>query len=382
MALAIFFRSTVFLQQGCLTGLRRRHDQSALPLSDGRNQINRSQCQIVDARRLLQTDARVGIDGRKVFKPGSPIGFLRRTAIDGADVNHRHIAIALALRARLALHVIAHAQAEPANLRDRHVHVVRARQVVFGSKEAIPIRMNFQNARAVGEIRALRVIYVRILVHRRAERRRAFRRRVSGRGCLRGRRRRFRLCRRVRSRHRPTLGRRVLPVHKRPIRHRARAAGVYPSRRNRLRIFAARDNRATRLRLSILRGTHILRTLRVSLRTQIPVPHSRLTVRTPSRPRIRPRLIRAVLVLAILIWIILMLPVLVRIVRILPVLIIRIPRLETRSIVRLRSRSRTRLFFARVRFFFRRAGRRLRRVRTILQLHSRFLRHLRRAARF
>ena len=134
------------LQQHRLAGARRRDDQPALALADGRQQIHHAAgVVILDG---LELQALVGIERRQVVEEDLVARFLGRLEVDGVHLDQREVALAFLGRADLAGDGVAGAQVEAADLRGRDVDVVRARQVIVlrRAQEAEPVGQAFEYA--------------------------------------------------------------------------------------------------------------------------------------------------------------------------------------------------------------------------------------------
>ena len=152
------------LQQRGFAGLGLGDDHAALALADGREYVDHAQRK-VGLQRIFQPQTLVGIPRHQRLEGLAAQRLLRRLAVDFADVDQRAVAVALALGARLALHIVARAQPEAADLGDGDVHVPGTGQAVLRSQEAVAVGLNLQHARAVGEVahgRAVRVHLIEI----------------------------------------------------------------------------------------------------------------------------------------------------------------------------------------------------------------------------
>ena len=129
------------LQQHGLAGARRGHDQSALALADGREQVHHAAGEVVLDGFHLQPGLR--IKRSQVIEEDLVAGFLGRLKVDGVDFDQRKVTLAFLGRADLAADGVAGAQIEAADLRGRDVDVVGTRQVVVFRRA--------QKAEAVGQ---------------------------------------------------------------------------------------------------------------------------------------------------------------------------------------------------------------------------------------
>ena len=113
------------LQQHRFAGARRRDDQAALALADGRQQIHHAAGEVVAHGFELETLVR--IERRQVVEEDLVARFLGRLEVDGVDFDQREVTLAFLGRADLAGDGVAGAQIETADLRRRDVNVVGAR---------------------------------------------------------------------------------------------------------------------------------------------------------------------------------------------------------------------------------------------------------------
>ena len=119
------------LQQHRLAGARRRHDQGPLALPDRRHDVDDARRQVLLGGVLvLHAQSLVGVERRQVVEVDLVAGLLGVLEVDGVDLEKRKIALALLGAANLAFDGVAGAQAEPADLRGRHIDVVGTRQIV------------------------------------------------------------------------------------------------------------------------------------------------------------------------------------------------------------------------------------------------------------
>ena len=117
-----------FCKQHGLAGARRRDDQAALSLAEGREQIHDAGAGVLAGGLKLQ--ALLRIQRRQVVEQDLVAGFIGRLEVDGFDLDQREILFALMRRAYLAADGVAGLEVKFADLRGRHVDVVGARQVV------------------------------------------------------------------------------------------------------------------------------------------------------------------------------------------------------------------------------------------------------------
>src|SRR5690606_37557334 len=128
------------LEHHRLAGLRRRHDEAALALADRRHQVDDPGRQ--DARVGLQAQPLLRVQRGQLGEVDAGLGLLRLHPVDRVETHQR-----VELLAPLPLAGLAHrtgddvALAQPvlADLRQRHVHVARARQVAGGAHERVVV---------------------------------------------------------------------------------------------------------------------------------------------------------------------------------------------------------------------------------------------------
>ena len=141
------------LQKRGLARLGLGDDHAALALADGRDHVDQPQRDVL-ALGALQPQPLVGVHRNQRIKGPAMARHVRRLAVDLADVDQAHRAVAQLLGAGLAHHVIAGAQVEAANLRRRDVHVPVAGQVVVHAQKAVALGVDLQDARAVAALAA------------------------------------------------------------------------------------------------------------------------------------------------------------------------------------------------------------------------------------
>ena len=138
------------LQDHRLAGARRRDDQRALALAERGDQIDHPVGDVL-LRVGLQVELFVRVERGQVVEIDPVLQRVRRVEVDLVDLEQREIALPLVGRADLAVHRVAGAQRETANLRGADVDVVGAGQVVrFGrAQEAEAVLHDLQHAGAV-----------------------------------------------------------------------------------------------------------------------------------------------------------------------------------------------------------------------------------------
>src|ERR1039458_6048254 len=133
------------LQQHGLAGARRRDDQPALSLAERGKQVHDARADILAHGFELQPLLR--LERRQVVEQNLVARLVGRLEIDRLDLNQREIFFTLMRRAHLAADGVSGFQVELADLRRRHVNVVRARQVVVvgRAQKAVAVREDLQH---------------------------------------------------------------------------------------------------------------------------------------------------------------------------------------------------------------------------------------------
>jgi hypothetical protein len=127
------------LEEDRLTGLRRRDDESALPLTDRGHQVHDPHRQVLVLR--FEVDPLVRVAGAQVVEGDAVLGLVGIVAVDPLHLQQREVALALLRRAHLAQDRVTRSQVEPLDLARAYVDVVRAVQVVpvLRTQEAIAL---------------------------------------------------------------------------------------------------------------------------------------------------------------------------------------------------------------------------------------------------
>ncbi len=96
----------------------------------------------------LHLDAFLRIERRQVVKEDLVARLFRRFEVDGFDLDQRKVLHSFVRRAHVAADGVARLEVELADLRGRHIDVVRSGQIVVvgRAKEAIAVREDFQYA--------------------------------------------------------------------------------------------------------------------------------------------------------------------------------------------------------------------------------------------
>ena len=132
------------LEDGRLAGLRRRDDEAALALADGRDEVDGARGQRVLA--VLHDEALVGIDGREVGELHAVRGALEGLVVERDDGVERRVLLVLARGTHAAGDVIALAQALAAYGAHADVNIVLAGKVTAGANEAVTIGQQVEYA--------------------------------------------------------------------------------------------------------------------------------------------------------------------------------------------------------------------------------------------
>ncbi len=132
------------LEDHRLARARRRDDQPALSLADRGHQVEHARGHVA----RLEADAVLGIEGRQVVEEDLLAGDVRMLEVDRLDLDEGEVALPFLGRPDLAGDRVAGAEVELADLRGRHVDVVRSRKVVVlgGAQESEPVGQALQHA--------------------------------------------------------------------------------------------------------------------------------------------------------------------------------------------------------------------------------------------
>ncbi len=133
------------LQHHGLAGARRRHQETALALAEGRHEIHDPRGHIVGH---LEPDPVLGIQRRQVVEVDLLHGHLWRLEVDRLDLDQSEVALTLLGRSDLPRDRVTGVEVEAADLRRRDVNVVRAREVVVlrRPEKAEALRQNLEYA--------------------------------------------------------------------------------------------------------------------------------------------------------------------------------------------------------------------------------------------
>ena len=116
------------LHEHGLAGPRRGDDQATLPLAERRGDVQHPHAQVV--RGGLQVDLLFRVQRRQVDEGGFVLGRFRWLVVDRIDLEQGEVPFVVLGGTHLALDGVPGAQVQPADLRRRHVDVVRTGQVV------------------------------------------------------------------------------------------------------------------------------------------------------------------------------------------------------------------------------------------------------------
>ena len=137
------------LQQHGFTGTGRRNDQPALAETDGGHQVHDAGGIIV--RLIFEIDFAFGIKRGEVVEQDFLAGHFRVFIVDGLDLEQGEVALRFLGLPYLSGNRIARSQVEPADLRRRHIDIVRPGQVVVARRSQKPesVRQDLQRTHAV-----------------------------------------------------------------------------------------------------------------------------------------------------------------------------------------------------------------------------------------
>ncbi len=135
------------LEQHRLSRLGLRDDEPALPLADGRNDVDHAQRKVGVFSRALEAQPLHRIERLELVKRHAAAIFLQRQVVNRRDAHQRGAPIALPPGARLAVYDISVAQVESANLHGGYVDVVSVR-----AQKAVPLRVNVEYAAVVVQV--------------------------------------------------------------------------------------------------------------------------------------------------------------------------------------------------------------------------------------
>ena len=135
------------LQHHGLAGLGRGHQQAALALADGRNDVDDAAGQVLFGPDVaLEDEGEVGVEGGEVFEEDLVLGVFRWLRIDLVHLDQRKVALAVLRRSNLALDRIPGVQIEAPDLARAYVDVVWPGQVgrIGRAEEPEAIRQHLQ----------------------------------------------------------------------------------------------------------------------------------------------------------------------------------------------------------------------------------------------
>ena len=145
------------LQHYGLTGLRWRNNQAALAEADGGNQVDNARSQVLAGGVVaLQAQALVRVQRCQVLEQDLVLGLFGQLEIDRIDLKKSKVALGFFGRADRTDNGIAGAQVKAADLRGRHINVVRPGQVraIGGAQEAEAVLQDLHHPFA-GDVFAL-----------------------------------------------------------------------------------------------------------------------------------------------------------------------------------------------------------------------------------
>ena len=139
------------LQHHRFTGARRRHDQGALTLADGTDQIDDAGGGVLQFRVvLLHLQVFIGIKRRQVVEIDAVTNFTGVGEINLINFQKSKIPLPFLGRANFTFHGVAGPEGEAPNLTGGYVNIIRARQVIGfrATQEAEAVLEHFKHADA------------------------------------------------------------------------------------------------------------------------------------------------------------------------------------------------------------------------------------------
>ena len=135
------------LEDHGLAGARRRHDERALAEAERRHHVDDARLDLARAEHL-EVDALVRVERREVLEGREVVQDRGIAAVHALDAEQREVDLLVLRGPHEALHDMAAAQAEMADLRGRHIDVVGARRVrvVGAAQEAIAVGRDLEGA--------------------------------------------------------------------------------------------------------------------------------------------------------------------------------------------------------------------------------------------
>ena len=134
------------LEEHRLAGLRRAHDEGALALADGVDEVDQPLAQALGIG--LEVDELDGMDGRQGIEVRAALGGLGIDAIDRLDAQQAPVLLAFLGRTTDTRHAITGPQAESTHLAGADVDIVRAGHEAATAHEAEAILDDIQHARS------------------------------------------------------------------------------------------------------------------------------------------------------------------------------------------------------------------------------------------
>ena len=141
-----FDRVRDLLHHRRLAGLRRRHDQATLALSDRREQIDDPGGHVVAGPGRLETELRVREQRSQFLELRTVPRVVGAQARDRVDPDQRRELLVAGRRPAGAFHVVALSQREAPRLADRHVDIAGARQIAVGAEEPVALVAQVEQA--------------------------------------------------------------------------------------------------------------------------------------------------------------------------------------------------------------------------------------------
>ena len=131
-----------------LAGLRRRNNQTTLPLTNGRNQVDHARSE--GLCRGLHSQLLVGVNRRELGELAARLRILNAHTVDRVNANQCVVLLALALaftgRTNRTCDSITGTQSPATNIAEGDINVIRSGQVAGGTNECV-VFLNVQDAR-------------------------------------------------------------------------------------------------------------------------------------------------------------------------------------------------------------------------------------------
>ena len=148
------------LHHGGLACLGGRHDQAALSLSDGREQVDDTSGEVVlvAGLRHLEMQPGVGEERREVLETGAIARLFGIETRHRVDAQQRWVLLVVGGRAAGSLDVVALPQREPPRLADGDVDVLGRWQVAAAAQEPIALVAQIEHALDLDQLAGVRLL--------------------------------------------------------------------------------------------------------------------------------------------------------------------------------------------------------------------------------